>query len=110
MIVSVVMYAAHRKRRQKSELIAKFIENGRDVPEEILLDFAQGDEPRNNLQRGIRGMGIGLGLGLFLGFISDWDGVAAVGFLPFFIGLARVIIWKMEEKKAAELALNGPND
>ncbi|MBN1379358.1 MAG: hypothetical protein JXA04_08985 [Gammaproteobacteria bacterium] len=100
-IVALVLIFKHRRRRQHLELISKFVENGQEVPRELLIDDVDadvsGDNANVNMRRGIALMGIGVGLLIALGILVGWN-VGALGFIPFFIGLARVIIWKLDSK------------
>ena len=91
-IISLILYYKHRKRRQRDSLIGKFIDAGKEVPIEILASSGASDSLSGNLERGIMLMGIGTGLFLFLGMLIDW-GVAAVALIPLFVGVARVVIW-----------------
>ena len=96
-IIGLILFYKHRKRRQRDLLISKFIDAGKDVPVEILQGSDGSDEPQGNFQRGIMLTGIGVGLLLFLGILTGWD-VASVALIPIFIGLARLLIWKLSSK------------
>tara|TARA_B110000503_G_scaffold131006_1_gene205028 strand:+ start:4964 stop:5734 length:771 start_codon:yes stop_codon:yes gene_type:complete len=93
-IIGLILFYKHRKRRQRDLLISKFIDAGKDIPVEILQGPDGSDEPQGNFQRGIMLTGIGIGLLLFLGILVGWD-VASVALIPLFIGLARLLIWKL---------------
>ena len=98
-IVFLVLAFAHRKRRQRAELISKFAENGQPVPKELLVDYADADVSGQdaNMKRGILLMCVGIGVFLALGVLAGWS-VGFIGLIPFFIGLARFLIWKLENK------------
>jgi len=96
-IIALILYYKHRKRRQRDSLIAKFIDAGKEVPEEVLIGHGATGAPSGNLERGIMLMGIGTGLFLFLGLLIDW-GVASVALIPLFIGVARVVIWVLSNR------------
>lgn len=96
-IIGLILFYKHRKRRQRDLLISKFIDAGKDVPVEILQGLDGSHEPQGNFQRGIMLTGIGVGLLLFLGLFLGWD-VASVALIPLFIGLARLLIWKLNTK------------
>jgi len=93
-IIGLILFYKHRKRRQRDLLISKFIDAGKDIPVEILQGSDGSDEPQGNFQHGIMLTGIGIGLLLFLGILVGWD-VASVALIPLFIGLARLLIWKL---------------
>ena len=96
-IIGLILFYKHRKRRRRDLLISKFIDAGKDVPVEILQGSDGSDEPQGNFQRGIMLTGIGVGLLLFLGILIGWD-VASVALIPIFIDLARLLVWKLSSK------------
>lgn len=94
-IVAMALYAAYRKRKQRTELITTFVENNREIPSEILQNLDAFGGEKNNLQGGLIAIGLGLGLLFGLGLLAGWE-VGALGLIPFFLGLAKLLIWKME--------------
>ncbi len=83
-----------RKRRDKMKLIQVYVDSGRDVPVELLrtLDGA------SSFRSGI--MLTGTGLGIIAAFsMANENSVAALGLIPFFIGVAKLIYWLVEERK-----------
>jgi len=76
------------------ELVSKFIDAGKEVPEEILRDVTEIDSTDNSLKKGIRLIGVSTGVLLFLGILVGW-GIASVALIPLFIGIARVVSWKL---------------
>ncbi len=92
-IVALTLYYAAKKRKQKHELIEKMIESGQPLSEEILKSI----EVKKNtpLESGLTSIGIGIALIVFLGLTAGWA-VGAVGLIPLFIGIARIVSWKME--------------
>ena len=97
LIIALILYYKYRKRRQRDILIAKFIDAGKEVPVEMLVSPGAAGATSGNLERGIMLMGIGTGLFLFLGMLIDW-GVASVALIPLFIGVARVVIWRLDHR------------
>jgi hypothetical protein len=93
-IIALILYYKHRKRRQRDILIVKFIDAGKEVPVELLTSPGAAGAPSGNLERGIMLMGIGTGLFLFLGMLIAWN-VASVALIPLFIGVARVVTWSL---------------
>ena len=93
-IITLVLFYKHRKRRQRDLLISNFIDAGKDVPVEILRENSGSSTPKGNLEKGVMLTGIGIGLYLFLGLLMNWD-IASVALIPLFIGLARIVIWKL---------------
>ncbi|RBP50872.1 DUF6249 domain-containing protein [Arenicella xantha] len=95
-IVLLVLWFGHKKRRQRLELINRFLDAGKDVPPEILhtIDNDGGD----SLKRGI--MLTGIGLGVVAGFSAVGENtVAGFGLIPMFIGIARLVYWYLAERK-----------
>jgi hypothetical protein len=97
LVVIAVLYAGYRKRRLVQETISQYLASGKDVPPEILESIHGGAEkPKNYLQKGF--VMVGAGVGIFLCFaIMGEIGVASLGVIPLFIGLAQILIWKLEK-------------
>lgn len=96
-IVLVVLWFGHKKCRQKMEVINAYLQADREVPDQVLNAFDVGS--KSSLRRGI--MLVGLGLGIVAAFNGFGESeVAALGLIPFFIGLARLIYWFLEGRKA----------
>ena len=93
-IIALILFYKHRKRRQRMELVSKFIDAGKEVPKEILRDVTDIDSTDNSLKKGIRLIGVSTGVLLFLGILVGW-GIASVALIPLFIGIARVVSWKL---------------
>ncbi len=102
-IVALVLRFQYKKRKQRMELINKYLESGQGVPKELLVDGSSSGQVdgNSNMKHGLLLMGVGVGLLLALGFLAGWN-IAAIGLIPFFIGVARVVIWRLEESKSAE--------
>jgi len=101
-IVAIVLYASYRKRKQRLELIAKFVDSNREIPQEILNSLDAASAVRNDLRSGLLAMGSGIGVLVALGLLAGWE-VGALGLIPFFIGLARLLVWKLERNTDAKL-------
>lgn len=86
--------AVAQKRTQQQELIQKFLDAGRDVPEELLSDFD--GKTMANLSRGIRETLIGLAIMIFLTVLIGFE-IGAVGLIIVAAGLSRVAIWKLSQ-------------
>jgi hypothetical protein len=96
-IVIAVLYAGYRKRRLVQETISEYLASGKDVPAEILQSIHGGAEkPKNYLQKGF--VMVGAGIGIFLAFaIMGSIEAASLGLIPLFIGVAQLLIWKLEK-------------
>ena len=100
LIIGIILYYKHRKRRQDNALIEKFLDSGQEIPTEILASGDLADSSSNTLSRGIKLTAIGLGLYIFLGSLIGWD-IATVALIPLFIGIARIVIWKLSDKTSS---------
>lgn len=100
LIIGIILYYKHRKRRQRNTLIEKFLDSGQEVPAELMKSGDLANNSNNTLSHGIRLTAIGLGLYIFLGSFIGWD-IATVALIPLCIGIARIIIWKLSDKTSS---------
>lgn len=100
-IVALFLMYSHRKRTQRAELVAKFIDADREVPQELLQAFNNEARDANYLHSGLTLVGVGIGVLIALGILAGWK-VGAIGLIPLFIGLARLLIWKISTNKEGE--------
>jgi uncharacterized protein YjbJ (UPF0337 family) len=97
MIVAVVLYSSYRKKRLMHDTIDQYVSSGKDIPPEVLKGLQKEVTPKNNLHRGLVMSGVGLGIFACFAVIGTLS-AAAFGLIPLFIGLAQLLIWKLEEK------------
>ncbi len=98
MIVAMVLYAGHRKRRLARDMASQFLASGQPVPPEVWHDLARDSAPRDNLRNGM--VMLALGLGVFLCFwLIGSMATAYLGLIPLFIGIALLLIWKLEQNE-----------
>lgn len=100
LIVAIVSYNNRRKRQMVHETIDRVIAQGKDVPVELLDAL---DKPRNGktaLARGSVNIAIGVALGAMLFALAGPD-VATIGLIPLCIGLAQLLVWKLENRPPA---------
>lgn len=88
--------AQHRLQRQ--EQIQRFIDAGRDVPNELLRDSDSSLDHEANLAKGIKDTLVGLALLVFLTALLGFN-IGAVGLIIVAVGLSRIIIWKISQSK-----------
>ena len=101
-VIAIILYYKHRKRRQRDAVIEKFINSGKDVPAELLASWElHPDESDSRLHQGIKLIAVSLGLYLFLHFSVGTD-VARIAAIPLFLGIARLIIWKISQKSGPQ--------
>jgi uncharacterized protein DUF6249 len=76
------------------------VEKGQPVPE-ALLNPPPVVRQRSDLRRSIKWMLWGVGIMIFFGACSDWDGGAwSLGIIPFLIGIAYLIFWRLDLREA----------
>ena len=98
MLVAAILYAGHRKRRLASDTASQFLANGQTVPPEVWQGLAGDASPRSNLHKGMIMLGAGLGIFLCFWLIGSMK-AAYLGLIPLFIGIAQLLIWKLENNK-----------
>jgi len=96
MLVAAFLYAGHRKRRLASDMAGRFLANGQPVPPEVWRGLAGDATPRSNLHKGMIMLGLGLGVFLCFWLIGSPE-AAYLGLIPLFIGIAQLLIWKLEK-------------
>jgi hypothetical protein len=105
-LVTVTSIAQHRRKAMLHRTLAAMIEKGVPIPPELLQSSEAVNPKRSDLYRGLVMCGVGIGLILFLWihggeFIAGKHagGLWAVGFIPLFVGIGRLIAWKLELRK-----------
>jgi hypothetical protein len=105
-LVTVISIAQHRRKAMLHRTLAAMIEKGVPIPPELLQSSEAVNPKRSDLRRGLVACGVGIGLILFLGIaggglvgMKHQSGLWAVGFIPLFVGIGRLIAWKLEQRK-----------
>lgn len=106
LIVALILYSGYRRRRLAHETINQFVSSGKEIPPEIMQnlfkDAGAAQAPRTNLHKG--SVNTGIGLGMVVGFSAiDIEFLAAIGFIFLLVGLAQLLIWKLEKGKKSEV-------
>jgi len=101
LIVYLIVRAATRRKELMHENINKLLEQGRDIPPELMQAYQQQNSPEADLYSGIRLSLVGVAIIIALGSLAGFD-VGSLGFIPLAIGLARVITWKIQESNKAQ--------
>jgi len=100
-VVSLVVVrnrAAAERRMQRQEQIQRFIDAGRDVPNQLLNDVDSLVNDENNLAKGVKDTLIGTAIVIFLTFMVGFN-IGSVGLIIVAAGLARLVIWKISQSK-----------
>jgi hypothetical protein len=101
-LLLAILFYKHRKRMVKVALIKDYLAAGKDVPIEVLtvINGAEPEAPTDSLQSAVRSIALGIGLILFLGIAISWE-LAAVGLIPLFIGIGKLVVWRMNRDTSA---------
>jgi hypothetical protein len=99
-LVSLVLYANHRKRSLTRDIVNQFVTNGQPIPPEVWQGLSRERSPRSNLHKGL--VTVGLGAGVFLSFwLMGSEKAIYLAFIPLFIGFAQLLIWTLEKNKVS---------
>ncbi|MFS1523396.1 DUF6249 domain-containing protein [Microbulbifer sp. 2304DJ12-6] len=98
LIVWLVTHNSYRKKQLLMDNINRMVAEGRDVPPE-LFDALDGNSPGSPKDRGITLIAIGSAVFICLTALAGIE-VGSLGVIPLFIGLARFINWKLDNKQA----------
>ncbi|WP_444912669.1 DUF6249 domain-containing protein [Microbulbifer sp. PAAF003] len=96
-IVWLVTRSSYRKKQLVMSNINQMVADGRDVPPE-LIDLLDEREPNSSNDRGINLIAIGAAVFLSLSALAG-IGVGSLGLIPLFIGVARYVNWKLDNKQ-----------
>ena len=96
LIIIAVFYFINKNRKDKMRLAQMAMQQGQPIPDQLLKEQSPvGDE---EYKSGIRQCFVGVGLMIFLWFAAGAVGFG-IGALVFCIGLGKVIVAKMTDKK-----------
>ena len=100
-IVAIVFYFRYRAQQMRQELYKTYIEKGEPIPEALLGRPAP--QARNgDLRRGLVLLAGGFGLSVALFFAQERDAVG-FGLIPALIGIAYLVVWKVERSSPESL-------
>ena len=109
-IVAIVMGVSARMRRTElmHETLRQMVAQGREIPPQLLDGSLLADRPANRnggwqgksgqLIFGATNVGVGLGVMVMFYAMSPGDWLWAIGCIPLFVGIALLVVWKMESK------------
>ncbi|WP_231491418.1 DUF6249 domain-containing protein [Microbulbifer sp. HZ11] len=98
LIVWMVTRNNYRKKQLLMENINRMVSEGRDIPPE-LLDAMDREGTNTTKDRGITLIAIGAAVFIWLSISAGVD-VGSLGLIPLFIGIARYVNWKHDQKQA----------
>jgi len=95
LLVLLFLLFGYFNKKKRYILYAKFIENGKDIPME-LLDPKK--EKTSNLKKGMLWLFFGLGFVLTLMIPSFHHKLWTIGFIPIFVGIGYLLVHWLENK------------
>ncbi len=101
-IVGITFYFRSRKAKLLHETLRLMIEKGVAIPPDFLKlsEPVRPPRPRNDLSSGL--VLIAVGLGLMAMFATNHKGAWSIGLIPFLMGIAFLVVWKVEQNKPAQ--------
>lgn len=89
-IVAIVLWFRYKNKQAKYKLAAEALAAGQTIPKELFNEPEE--QNRNILHKGIKNIFLGIGLGVFIWIWTEEEGLAAIGFLIFCMGLGQILI------------------
>ena len=89
-IVALVLYFGYKNKQAKYKLASEALAAGKEIPQELFRGNVKKDND-DTLRKGIKNVFLGIGIGVFLWVLTSEEGIAAIGFLIFCIGLGQVM-------------------
>lgn len=97
-ILWIIFSAILKSEKMKQESIKQFLEKGKDVPRELLVDAGNPgtwpQKPTNDLRRSVIWLSVGIGMALFAWLISNNIRGMALGIPFIMVGLGYLILSK----------------
>ncbi len=99
-LVGIILMYKSRRTRMIHETALLLAEKGQPVPPELFIGT---DEPASDLRRGAVLIALGLGLAVFM---YQLNAAWSVGFIPIFMGLGYLVVWKLETSKRRDPSIS----
>lgn len=90
LIVALVCFFAYKNKQAKYKLASEALTAGKEIPQDLFKENTKTNN-EDTLKKGIKNAFLGIGLGVFLWVLTHEEGIAAIGFLIFCIGLGQVV-------------------
>ena len=100
-LIAVVIYLLLRTRNRRYQIAEKAIENGQEIPRELLVTERQSDDLM--WKKGIRNLFLGAGLAILF-HCWDMDFFAGFGWLLALYGVGQAVIAKSSSKRSDDKA------
>ena len=99
-ITGIIVMGWYKRQKRRLSLMEKIVESGQPIPEQLLTNAMDEGKPGNSLRKGVTSLGVGAGLIIFGFFVADV--LMAIGAIPVCIGLAHLLLWKLEDRPSDE--------
>ena len=101
MIVAIIMFFSYLKSRSLHRTVKAMVDAGQVVPAELFSGPTRTVKAHSDLRRAVIWITTGIGMMIFFGAVSSWDssGPWVIGFIPFVIGAAYLLLGKLEASK-----------
>ena len=100
LIIIALFYFINKNRKDKIKLAQMAVQQGQPIPEQLLEN--KQETVNDEYQKGLRQCFVGVGLMIFLGLTAEEVGFG-IGALVFCIGLGKIVVGKMAEKKNRDI-------
>jgi hypothetical protein len=100
LIIGIIVLGWYQRQKRRLSLIEKIVDSGQPIPEQLLTNAMDEGNPGNSLRKGVTSLGVGAGLVVFGFFVSKT--LMAIGAIPVCMGLAYLLLWKLENKPSDE--------
>lgn len=95
-IVGIILWFRNKNRQAKYKLTSEDIAAGQPISEDLIKERKYYE---NNIKnKGIKNICLGIGLIVFLKLLTNDNGLAAIGFIIFCIGLGQIIIYYTQNR------------
>ncbi len=98
-IIAIILWFMYKNNQAKYRLAAEALNAGHEIPKELFKEPSRETQTFNN---GVKKTFLGIGLGVFLWLLTYNEGLAAIGFLVFCMGIAQMIIGYTSRHKESE--------
>ncbi len=92
---ALVLVFRHRREELRHETIRIALDKGMDLSPDLIYPARS---VKSAFRRGVVLVAAGLGLMVILGTVDSEQGSWSLGFLPFLLGLAYLVVWRLEER------------
>lgn len=100
LITGIIVMGWYQRQKRRMSLMEKIVDSGQPIPEELLTNAMDQGKPGSSLRKGVTTLGTGVGLIIFGYFVSET--LMAIGAIPVCLGLAYLLLWKLEDKPSDE--------